>query len=126
MCRRHTVKRTHGKVIVFFAVNRKLLFKVVKKIKSVSGIKIFVVFALAAFNLAVVPRRVWLDQLVTYPTLFEARLEQCGDWIIALAESLREFTAIIRLHTLYLKWEFLNEMFQKYCRAVGAVFLKSL
>ena len=113
--RREPVKRTHGKVIVFSAVNSELLFKVVKRIKSVSGIKIFVIFSVAALDLAVVPRRVWLDQLVTYPTLFEVRLEQCGDWIIALAESLREFTAVIRLHTLYLKWEFLNEMFQKYC-----------
>ena len=67
-----------GKVIVFSAVNSKLLFKVVKRIKSVSGIKIFVIFAVRALNLAVVSRRVWPDQFVPYPTLFEARLKQCG------------------------------------------------
>ena len=111
--RREPVKRTHGKVIVFSAVNSKLLFKVVKRIKSVSGIKIFVIFSVAAFNLAVVPRRVWLDQLVPYPTLFEARLEQCGGWIIALAESLREFTAIIRLHTFHLERKSFKHMLEK-------------
>ena len=54
--RRHPVKRTHRKVIVFSAVNSKLLFKVVKRIKSVSGIKIFVIFTVATLDLAVVPR----------------------------------------------------------------------
>ena len=102
-----------GKVIVFSAVNSKLLFKVVKRIKSVSGIKIFVIFSVATLDLAVVPRRVWLDQLVPYPTLFEARLEQCGGWIIALAESLREFTAIIRLHTFHLKRKSFKHMFEE-------------
>ena len=72
------IKRAHGEIIVFSAVNSKLLFKVVKRIKSVSGIKIFVIFAVRALNLAVVSRRVWPDQFVPYPTLFEARLKQCG------------------------------------------------
>ena len=71
------IKRAHGEIIVFSAVNSKLLFKVVKR-KTVSGIKIFIVFAVRALGLAVVPRRVGADELVPYPTLFEARLKQCG------------------------------------------------
>ena len=35
-------------------MNSKLLFKVVKRIKSVSGIKIFVIFTVATLDLAVV------------------------------------------------------------------------
>ena len=107
-------------------MNSKLLFQVVKRIKSVSGIKIYVIFSVATLDLAVVPRRVWLDQLVPYPTLFEARLEQCGGWIIALAASLREFTAIIRLHTFHLERKSFKHMLEKNCRAVYTVFLESL
>ena len=59
-------------------MNSKLLFKVIKRIKSVSGIEVFIIFAVRALNLAVVSRRVWPDQFVPYPTLFEARLKQCG------------------------------------------------
>lgn len=62
------IKRAHGEIIVFSAVNSKLLFKVVKR-KNVSGIKIFIVFAVRALGLAVVPRRVGADELVPYPTL---------------------------------------------------------
>ena len=107
------IKRAHGEIIVFSAVNSKLLFKVVKRIKSVSDIEVFIIFAVRALDLAVVSRRVWPDQFVPYPTLFEARLKQCGGWIIALAESLREFTAIIRLHTFHLKRKSFKHMFEE-------------
>ena len=72
------IKRAHGEIIVFSAVNSKLLFKVVKRIKSVSGIKIFIIFAVRALNLAVVSGCVGFYELVLYATLFEARLKQCG------------------------------------------------
>ena len=76
--RREPIERTHGKIVVFSAVNSKLLFKVIKRVECVGSIEVFVIFAVRALNLAVVPRRVWLDELVPYPTLFEARLKQCG------------------------------------------------
>ena len=89
------------------------------------SIEIFVVFAVAALDLAVMSGSVGLYEFVADATLFEARLEQCGRGILGIAQPLCKFSAVIRLHTLYLKWEFLNEMFQKYCGTVGAVFLKS-
>ena len=79
------IKRAHGEIIVFSAVNSKLLFKVIKRVECVSGIKIFIIFAVRALNLAVVSRRVWPDQFVPYPTLFEARLKQCGRWACGMS-----------------------------------------
>ena len=79
------IKRAHGEIIVFSAVNSKLLFKVVKRVECVSGIKIFVVFTVAALDLAVMSGCVGLDELVLYATLFEARLKQCGRWACGMS-----------------------------------------
>lgn len=93
---RHLVKRTHSKVIVFFAVNSKLLFKIIKWVKSMRAIKIFVIFSVAVLNLAVVSLRVRFDELVAYAALSESRLEQCRSSILCITETLCEFEAVIR------------------------------
>ena len=90
------------------------------------GVKIFVVFAVAALNLAVVPRRVRLDELVAYAALFEPRLEQCGSGLLGMAEPLCEFGTVIRPDTFRLERKSLKHMFKKFCRTVCAVFLESL
>lgn len=73
-------------IIVFSAVNSKLLFKIFKQIKYMQSIKIFVIFSVRTFNLAIVTGSVWLNELVPYPTLFEASLKQCGSGIFSIAE----------------------------------------
>ena len=40
------IERTHREIIVLSAVNSKLLFKVFKRVKSMSGIEVFVIFAM--------------------------------------------------------------------------------
>lgn len=52
------IKRAHGEIIVFSAVNSKLLFKVIKRVECVGSIEVFVVFTVRALDLAVVSRRV--------------------------------------------------------------------
>ncbi len=50
-----------------------------------SSIKIFVIFSVGTLYLAVMSWRVGFDELVSYPTLFEARLKQCGSGIFRVS-----------------------------------------
>lgn len=93
---------------------------------SMGGVKILVVFAMAALCLAVVPRRVRLDELVAYATLLAARLKQCGSRIIGIAESFCKLIAIIHLYIFHIKWKFFKHRLEKDWRAVCAVFFESL
>ena len=51
----------HRKVVRAAVVNSKLICKVIQ------GVKAFLVLPMAAFHLAVVPGRVWADELVADP-----------------------------------------------------------
>ena len=57
----------HRKVIVVSVVNRKLLFKIFKRVKRMCSIKIFVIFAVATLNLSVMSRCVGLYEFVFMP-----------------------------------------------------------
>ena len=59
-------------------------------------------------------RRVWLDELVLYATLFEAHLKQRGRWLLGAAEPLCKLLTIISLNALYLEFECLEHMVKKY------------
>ena len=59
-------------------MNSKLLFKVIKRVKWMSSIEVFVIFAMWTLYLTVVSGSVRFYQLVIYATLFEARLKQYG------------------------------------------------
>ena len=91
-----------------------------------SGIEIFVIFAVGTLNLSVMSWCVRLDELVSYSTLFEARLEQCGRRFFCMPQTLCEFQTVIRLNALYFERKSLKHMLKEYRRAVSAVFLKSL
>ncbi len=58
------IERTHGKIVVCAFPNSKLLFEVIKRIELVASIEVFVIFPVAPFNLAIVPRRIRLNELV--------------------------------------------------------------
>ena len=75
------------------------------------SIKIFVIFAVRALNLAVMSRCVGLYEFVPYATLFEASLKQCGRWIFRITQSFCDLLTVIRLNTLYLKRETLLQVF---------------
>ena len=53
----------------------KLLFKISKGIKAVGRVETFLVFPVAALNLAVMPRRVRPDELVADAELLRCHLE---------------------------------------------------
>lgn len=58
------VERTHGEIIVFSIPDSKLFLEVFKGEELVVSIEILVILTVAAFDLAVVPWRVRLNELV--------------------------------------------------------------
>ena len=58
------VKRTHREIIIFSIPDSKLFLVVVEREKLVGGIEILIIFAVAALDLAVVPGRIGLDELM--------------------------------------------------------------
>lgn len=63
-------------MIVFSTVNSKLLFEIMKRIKFMRSIEVFVIFAMGAFHLSIMPWRKWLNELVPDTEFFQFLLEQ--------------------------------------------------
>lgn len=120
------VERTHGKRIVFAAVNSKLLFEVIERKERVGCIEIFVVLAVGTLHLAVMTRRIRLDQLMPDAILHKPSFKQRGRMLRCRQQSFGEFGAIIRLYARNREWKCLAQMLQKDSRAVGAMLLKRL
>ena len=57
-------QRSHGKVIRAAVKESKLLYKVIQRVESMAEIRALPVFAVAAHDLAVMPRGVGTDHLV--------------------------------------------------------------
>ena len=79
----------------------KLLFKVSKGIEAVGRVETFLVFPMAALNLAIVPGRVRPDELMADAELLRCRLEQGGQIPFAVGKAVGELKAIVCLHTLH-------------------------
>lgn len=56
--RRFPIKRAHREIIIFSVSIRKLLFKIIKRIKFMCSVKIFIDLSVAAFNFTVVSRSI--------------------------------------------------------------------
>ena len=54
-----------------------LLVKVITGIKLVAGVELVVIFTVAAFDLAIVPRSIWFNKLMPYTELGSGSLKQC-------------------------------------------------
>ena len=66
-----------------------------------TGIKAFLILPVAAFNLAVVTRRIGTDQLVPDTQLSGSGLKQGGQIPLAVGEAAGELKAIVRLDALH-------------------------
>lgn len=90
------------------------------------GVEALIVFAVASFHFAVVPRRICTDLLVYYSVYAKYSLEQCRIRLSAFVvpEVFGELLPIVRLHTFNRKLKVLNRMLQKYCGGMAAVLLK--
>ena len=76
LIRRAPVEGTHREVVVFSVPDSKLLLVVVEGKELVVGIKVFIVLAMAALDLAVMPGSERLNTLVLYTELFESDFKE--------------------------------------------------
>ena len=60
----HPVERAHGKAVILPLADSKLFDKVIEGIEGMTGIKFFVIFSVAAFHFAVMPRSKGTNLLV--------------------------------------------------------------
>lgn len=65
------VKRTHRKVIVISVMNSKLLFKIIKRIKPMKSIEIFIIFSVRTLNLAIMTRSIRRNELMLNTIFFK-------------------------------------------------------
>lgn len=92
-----------------------------------SGIEALVVLAVASFHLAIVSGGKRSDQLVFYTMFPKLKLENGGFIRTAMGtETLGKFLTVVCLDTFNGARKGFNEMIQKQCRGMGAVFFKSL
>ena len=118
------VKRLHREIIVFSAVNSKLLFKIIEGIKTVGSIEVFVIFSVRTFDFAVMTWCIRSYEFMLYPTLFEASLKQCGSAAVDRKKPLCKFCSIVCLNTFNRKRERFYQVFKKQCRTISAMFLE--
>ena len=73
--------------------------KILEGIKSMAGIELFVVFSVAAFYLAVMPRSKGADLLVLDAELGQCFLKECQWFFLTVSHFVGKLKSIIRLDT---------------------------
>ena len=74
--RRKPVKRSHREAVGAAVVNSELLGKVVQRIKTMAGVKAFLILTMTTLHLAVVSRRVRTNELMSNAQLGSSGLKQ--------------------------------------------------
>ena len=93
-------------------MNSQLLFEVLERIEFMRSVEVFVVFAVGAFNLAIVSWRKGLNEFVPDTELFQLLLEQMRSCLVR-NELLGEFCAVVSLDAENLEWSSLDQMLKE-------------
>ena len=99
--RRKPAKRPHRKVVGAAVMDSKLLVKVIKREKAVTGIKALLVLPVAAFRLAIVAGCVGTDELVADTQLSGSGFKEGGQITSAVGKTVGEFKAVVGLDALH-------------------------
>ena len=73
------MERPHRKVVGAAVVDSELIFKVVKRVKAVTGVEAFLILPVAALDLAVVAWSIWTNKLVPDAELSGSVLKEGGN-----------------------------------------------
>jgi len=101
LIRRTPGKRSHGKVVGASVVDSELVNEVAERIKSVAGIKTFLVFPVAALHLAVVSGSVGTDEFVADAEFSCSGLKQGRQISFAVGKAIGEFKAVVGLNAFH-------------------------
>ena len=97
---RKPVKGSHGKVVGATVVNGELLGKVIDGIKGVGIVEAFLIFAVAAFDLAVVSGSIGTYELVSNAELSGGVLKESGNIPFGVGKAVGKLKAIVGLDAL--------------------------
>lgn len=126
LLRRTPSKRPHGKAVIVSAViNLKLLRKVRKRIKGMSGIEAPVILSVAPLHLAVMPWRIRPDQPVTDAVKSQMHLKQGGP-VPARGKAVCELRTVVSLDTFNRAWESFHKVLKEHGGGIRTLLLKSL
>ena len=81
LTRRKPAEGSHGTIVASILVGSELPTKIGERVEDMGIVETLLVFAMAAFHLAVVPRRIGADELMAYPFGSQGRFKQ--GWYIA-------------------------------------------
>ena len=105
-------------------MDSELLCKVVQRIERMAGIEAFLVLAVAALHLTVVPRRIWTNELMPNIKFGSRPLKQCRQIAFTVGKTVGELEAIVRLDTLHLDPAARiprGQSAQEICRRIGGL-----
>ena len=97
---REPVKRAHGKAVAAILVGSELPTKIGERVEGMGVVETFLVFAVAAFHLAVVPWGVRADQLVTDAFAGQRCFKQSRNIALAVREAVGKLKAVVCLNAL--------------------------
>ena len=98
--RREPAEGTHREIVVFSVPDSKLLLEVAEGKELVIGIKVFIVFAMAALDLAVVPWSEGLNAFVLNAKLIQRHFKERFLICALRVEPIGKLRAIVRLDAL--------------------------
>ena len=124
--RSHPVERSHGESVIASLPDSKLFGKVIKGIEGVAGVELLIVFSVAAFYFAIVPRCKRFDFLVPDSELSQRFLKECQRLFLAVSHFICKFKPIVCLDTLNGIGKLFHYMFQKLCGGIGTLLLEGL
>ena len=96
------MERSHGEVVGAAVMDSELLCKVVQRIERMAGIEALLVLAVAALHFAVVPRRIWTNQLMPNTKFGSRPLKQRRLLALTAGEAVGKLGTVVRLDTLHL------------------------
>ena len=102
LARRKPVERPHGEIVGAAVVDSELVGKVIKGKERVGRIEAFLIFSVAAFDLAVMAWSIGADQLVPDTQLGSSGLKQGGQIPLAVGKAIGKFKAIVSLNAFHL------------------------
>ena len=105
-------------------MNSELFRKVIQGVKTVAGIKAFLVLAVTTLHFTVVAWRIGADELVADPQLGGSGLKQSREIPLAVGETIGKFKAVIRLDAFHANTSAcipLEQLFQKIRGGIGGL-----
>ena len=120
----HPVERPHGEIIILPLPDSELPGEVIEGIESMAGVEFFIVFSVAAFHLAIMPRCKGADLLVPDAELGQCFLKECQRPFLAVSHFVGKLKSVVCLDTLNGIRELFYHMLDKLGGRIGALLLE--